>query len=359
MKRLLFIFFALSCIGVVSTFCQNDSVGTNYAIEDTLNEDYGLFDNSDLQEISLRFDITTYKRKKPDTEYLDAVLTYYTSENDSVNKAIKVRSRGVFRRNYCDFPPLLLNFKMKDHITGEFNRIHKLKMVTQCKPGQEDYLLREYLAYKLYNVLTDNSFRVKLLRVSYNNTFKESKPVREFAFVIEPIEFLTERTNSIEVKSTNLGSGNIKPEIMDRMAIFNYMIGNTDWTVRGPHNVIILSQSHSERPDLGLAVPYDFDFSGLVNTNYSTPASHVDIKSVRDRFYLGPCRSEEDFSSALQEFKNKKEEFYKVINTFPYLSERSKKDITGYLNEFYRNFDKRNTIIYNLMSNCKRFFNPI
>jgi hypothetical protein len=143
------------------------------------------------------------------------------------------------------------------------------------------------------------------------------------------------------------------------MAIFNYMIGNTDWTVRGPHNVIILSQGHSERPDLGLVVPYDFDFSGLVNSNYSTPASHVDIKSVRDRFYLGPCRSEEDFSSALQEFANKKEEFYRVIREFPYLSERSKNDMLDYLNDFYIQFDKRNTIVYNLLLNCRRFFNPI
>jgi hypothetical protein len=359
MKRLLLILLALSCTGVVSTFCQNDSVGTNYAVEDTLYENYGLFDNSDLQEISLRFDITTYKRKKPENEYLDAILTYYTNEKDSINKTIKVRSRGIFRRNYCDFPPLLLNFKMKDHITGEFNRIDKLKMVTQCKPGQEDYLLREYLAYKLYNVLTDSSFRVKLLRVSYINTFKESKPVREYAFVIEPLEFLTERTNSIEVKSPTLGSGNIKPEIMDRMAVFNYMIGNTDWSIRGLHNVVVLSQSHSERPELGLVVPYDFDFSGLVNANYSTPAHYVDIKSVRDRFYLGPCRSKEDFQTVLQEFLEKKEELYKVVSEFPYLSERSKKDILNYLNDFYSTFDKRNTIIYNLMSNCKRFFNPI
>lgn len=358
MKVFFTILLTLSDLLALPTFCQNDSIDNNYAIEDTLNEDYGLFDSSDLLEISLRFDITSYTRNRPDKEYLDAILTYYTGEKDSANKTIKVRSRGIFRRTYCDFPPLLLNFRMKDSSKGEFKRINKLKMVTQCKPGHEDYLLKEYLAYKLYNVLTDNSYRVRLLRVNYINTYKKTKPIREFAFVIEPTEFLTERTNSVEVKSSNLGSGNIKPEIMDRMAIFNYMIGNTDWSIHGLHNVVILSQSYSDRPDLGVIVPYDFDFSGLVNTNYSSPASQLDIKSVRDRFYFGPCRSEEVFLTALKEFSDKKEEFYKVIREFPYLGERSKKDIINYLDEFYDKFDKRNTIVYNLLNNCRRFFDP-
>jgi hypothetical protein len=359
MKKFFGIFITLSGFLVLPATAQNNSLDTLYAVADTLHEDFGLFDHDELLDISLRFDITYYKRKKPDKEYLDAILTYHTGEKDSINKSIKVRSRGLTRRTYCNFPPLLLNFRMKDSVKGEFNRIDKVKMVNQCKPGHEEYLLKEYLIYKLYNLLTDNSFRVRLLRVNYINTFRNSKPAREFAFVIEPIEFLAERTNSVEVKSVSLTQGNIKPELMDRMAIFNYMIGNTDWSIKGQHNVKILSQKKSERPDLGVVVPYDFDYSGLVNTDYSVPAEALDIKSVRDRIYQGRCRDEQVFLDALKEFSDRKEEFYKIIREFPYLGEKSKNDMISYLNEFFSKLDKRNTIIYNMLLDCRKFFYPI
>jgi hypothetical protein len=357
MKRITSIIFVLSGLLILPLYSQNDAIDTQYSFTDTLYENIRLFNSDELFEISLRFNITYYKRKKPDEEYLDAILTYHTSEKDSINKAIKVMARGVTRLAICDFPPLLLNFKMTDPIEGEFSRINKLKMVTQCKAGNEIYILKEYLIYKLYNVLTDNSYNVRLLRVNYINTFKQSKPIREFAFAIEPKEALANRTNSVEVKSANLTQKNVKPEMMDRVAIFNYMIGNTDWAVRDQHNVTILAQPGSEIPDLGMIVPYDFDYSGLVNTNYSVPSEGLDIPSVLDRFYLGPCRSEEVFLNALNEFANKKEEFYKIIKEFPYLDEKSKKNMINYLNGFFNEFDENNSIVDNLLKNCK-YLNP-
>jgi len=340
---------------VSPVLCQNDTINTRNSVADTLHENSGLFDSNELLLISLKFDITQYKKKRSDKDYLDAILIYYTSDKDSTVKEIKVRSRGEFRREYCDFPPLLLNFRMKDSTTGEFYHIDKLKMVTQCKPANEEILLKEFLIYKLYNVLTENSFKVRLLRVNYINTFKKSKPVSEYAFVIEPIDLLTRRINSVKVLTTNLTQKNIKPEMMDRMAIFNYMIGNPDWSVPIQHNVLILSQPQSERPDLGIIVPFDFDFSGLVNTNYAIPFEGLRIKTVRERIYLGICREEQVFINALNEFLNKKDEFYKVINEFPYLNERSKKDMISYLDEFYRDFDKRNTIAKKLQIDCMHF----
>jgi hypothetical protein len=355
MKKFISILISLSGFLVLPAFSQNDSIDTRYAVADTLGDNIRLFDSNELLEISLRFDITYFKKKKPVEEYLDAILTYHTSEKDSVNKEIKVRSRGESRLSICDFPPLLLNFKMNDSTGGEFNSINKLKMVTYCKAGNEESILKEYLIYKLYNALTDNSYRVRLLRVNYINTSKESKPVRTFAFVIEPTEVLAKRLNSVEVTSTNLTQKNIKPEMMDRVAIFNYMIGNTDWAVPSNHNILILAQGNADRPNLGMIVPFDFDFSGLVNTDYAAPAEGLGIESVRDRIYIGICRSEEVFLNALQEFSNKKEEFYKVIEEFPYLGERSKKSMISYLDGFFIGFDKRNSIVNSLLNNCKNF----
>lgn len=351
MRSISYIFFCLLFVIGRPAFCQSDSLDIQNAVADTLLENFGLFNSDELLTISLRFDITQYLRKRSDKDYLDAILTYYISDKDSVNKEIKVRSRGEFRQSYCSFPPLLLNFKMKDSIEGEFFKIDKLKMVTHCNAGTEENLLKEFLVYKLYNVLTEVSFRVRLLRVNYIDTFKKRKPIGEYAFVIEPVDLLGQRTNSVEVK-TNLNQKYIKPEMMDRMAIFNYMIGNTDWSVPINHNILILSQAYSERPDLGLIVPFDFDYSGLVNTYYAVPFEGLGIESVRERRYLGICRSKEVFINALGEFLNKKEEFYKVINDFPYLKEKTKKEMIIYLDGFFNLIDQRNTLVYDLLDGC-------
>jgi len=355
MRFIFCIVFALLLFLVRPVFGQNDSIDIQYAVADTLHESFGLFDSDEMLLISLRFDITKYLKKRSDIDYLDAILTYHTGDNDSINREIKVKARGEFRRTYCHFPPLLLNFKMNDSIEGEFSRIDKIKMVTHCKSGSEENLFKEYLIYKLYNVITENSLRVRLLKVNYIDTFKDRKPISEYAFVIEPVDLFGKRTNSVEVKSTKLTQKNIKPEMMDRMAIFNYMIGNTDWSVPIDHNIIVMAQASSDRPDLGMILPYDFDYSGLINTSYAIPYDGLGIKSVLERRYVGICRSKEVFINALNEFAEKKEELYKVINDFPFLKEKSKKRMIIYLDGFFNGIDKRNTLVYNLLEGCLNF----
>jgi hypothetical protein len=334
---------------------QEKQADSLYSVTDTLTEQHELFGSNDPLNISLKFDISRYRWTKSDTEYLKATLTYYINDKDSITKNIKVRSRGTFRRNYCDFPPLMLNFHKKDSSKGEFANIKKLKLVTDCKPGRDDYVLKEYLAYRLYNILTENSFRVRLLRVRYVNTAKQDKSETQFAFVIEPVEMLAKRINAVEIKSKNLTQKNVKPEMMDRAAIFNYMIGNTDWSVPIQHNMLILTQPKSERPDLGVIIPYDFDFSGLVNTNYSSPFPGLKIKTVRERLYLGICRNEETYINALKEFAEKKDAFYREINNFPYLKEKTKLEMISYLEEFFKGINEKNTTAKKLIYDCLKF----
>jgi len=329
MRKVLLFLILLSGIIVEPVFSQNDTIDSPLISVDSLKKDFGLFTSDEILNLSFRFDITQYRRKKPKEEYMNAVLTYHINEKDSLNKEIKLRSRGVMRNEYCDFPPIRLNFGKTEFEKSDLEKIDKLKMVTHCKTGNEDYLLKEYLVYKLYNVLTDNSFRVRLVKVDYINTAKESKPIETYAFLIEPIEFLAERTKSTPIKPTNLTQKNIIPEIMDRMAIFNYMIGNTDWSVPILQNCKVLSVLNINNPGLGVIVPYDFDYSGLVNTDYAIPFEGLNLKSVRERRYLGICRSEDVFINALKEFNDKKEEFYKVINDFPLLSAKTKKEMSG------------------------------
>jgi hypothetical protein len=352
MKKKISILILLSGLLNLTIYGQVTPADTIYVVRDTQNVNTRLFESDKVIDISLKFNLTEYKRMRSNTKYLDAILTYHTSPEDSITKNIKVRARGVVRREICDFPPLLLDFKMKDSAGGEFSGIRKLKLVPTCRTGFEDLILREYLIYKLYNVLTDVSFKVRLLRITYINTFKISKPIVQYGFVIEPIKLLEKRTRSNEIKPPKVTQKNIRPELMNRFAIFNYMIGNTDWSVPIMHNALILAQGISDRPDLGLIVPFDFDYSGFVNAYYAVPFPDLPIQSVRDRYFLGVCRSEEEFQNALKEFLDKKEAFYAIINDFPYLNEKSKKDLIRYLDGFYIKFDKKNTILDDLFRSC-------
>jgi hypothetical protein len=358
MKKLIPVMLFLTVFFLQPLFSQVDSLQAKFAVTDTQDVKVTLFDTDDLFEISLKFDINKYKRVKSDTMYLDAVLTYYINETDSVTKNIKVRARGNIRRTaICDFPPLMLNFQMKDSEGAEFAGINKLKIVPYCKIGYEQYVLKEYLVYKLYNVISDYSLRVRLFKITYLNSVKEKKPVTQYGFAIEPVTLLEKRTKTMELSYSAVNQRTLKPDILDRMAIFNYMIGNTDWSVPIKHNVLLLTETKNAAANENLIVPYDFDYSGLVGADYSVPFESLPIKTVQERLYMAVCRSETEFTNALVEFSEKKDEFYKVINTFPYLSERSRKDMINYLDGFFYGMDKRNSLVKKLLSDCLWFEN--
>jgi hypothetical protein len=355
MNRILFIQVLLTIFIVMPAFSQKDTIDSTSIVVDTLRHDIGLFDKDEILNISLAFDITQYKKKKMKEEYLTAVLTYHINNTDSIKKEIKLKTRGQMRKGICDYPPILLNFKKNDFKNTELSKIDKIKMVTHCERGNEDYLFKEYLIYKLYNVLTDYSFKVRLVKIEYINTAKESKPVKTHAFLVEPIDMLAERTHSLPLNVAKLSQKSVSPEIMDRMAIFSYMIGNTDWSVPIQHNCKFLSSLNLNMAGLAIIVPFDFDYAGLVDTDYAVPFEGLGLASVRDRRYLGICRSEAVFMNAIKEFTDKKEEFFRIINEFPLLKENEKKVMIRYLESFYSRIDKNKTLLYDMQNGCINF----
>jgi hypothetical protein len=351
MKKVVFIFLLHILLASAATG-QNDTIDIHYGTVDSLNKASGLFDSEELMELTLQFDISTFQRKKSSEEYLPALLTCYLSKNDSVTKTIMLRARGNNRKTVCSFPPIRLNFKKAGSSKDKFAKVDKLKMVTHCEPGNLDYTLKEYLAYKLYNVLTEYSYRVRLARIKYINTARNNKAFSEYAFFIEPAEMVCKRLNAVEVENIKLTQRNILPEVMDQMAIFNYMIGNTDWSVPIYHNVTILHKRFAENSNLGIIIPYDFDHAGLINASYALPYEGLRIKSVLERQYLGICRSREVFSDRLKAFTEKKDQFIRVIREFPYLDEKTKKGMIAYLETFYREMNKSKTILYKFTADC-------
>jgi hypothetical protein len=340
MKKIVFTQLVVAVLFAFQLYGQDTGIDSSLAVTDTLFNDFGLFESDDVLNLTLRFDIGEYMRKKPKEEYLKALLTYHINEKDSINKEIRLRSRGISRNSICNFPPITLNFSNEDNEAIEHRKIEKIKVVTHCNSGNEEYLFREYLIYKLYNALTDLSFRVRLVKIDYISTAKSGKVIRTYAFLIEPINMLTERAKVHEVENLKLSQKNIVPEIMDRVSIFNYMIGNTDWSVPKQHNIKIVTNPEEGTNILGGVIPYDFDYSGLVNAHYALPAEPLGLKSVRERRYLGACRSDGQLRERLKQFSDKKSEFYRIINEFQYLTEKDRYRMTWYLEEFFELLDQ-------------------
>jgi len=357
MKKKIFFQFCLVAFIVLPVIGQNVDSLNQTAVQDSTYRSFRLFEEENILEITLRFDLSTYFRTKPKESYLNANITIHLSEQDSVSQDIRLRSRGIFRNSYCVLPPIELNFKNANFGYSDLNRISKLKLVPQCRSGDlnGNYLLREYLCYKLFNVMTDTSFRVRLLTINYIDTEKKRKSLTQYGFLIEPLEMLLARTNAVEVTSDALNQKSIIPRIMDRVAIFNYMIGNYDWSIPGRHNVKVIKSLNFDPSGLGIAIPYDFDWTGLVDADYAIPAENVGTLNVRERLFLGVCRTREVYEKAVVEFNQKKDEFYKVINEFPYLSKKDKKDIILYMDEFYSRLNIKKDLVDYMLSTCKNF----
>jgi hypothetical protein len=356
------IFFQVSVVTLLFfllTVFTND-LTAQPAKPDSIKKSFRLFKDDELIEISLRFDLSTYFRTKPQDVYLKANLTFHLSKSDSISRDIRLRTRGVFRNKFCMFAPIELNIKKANFGYSDLNKISKLKLVPQCSSGRdkEDYVLREYLTYKLFNVLTDTSFRVRLLEVNYIDAEKKKKSVKQYGFFIEPAEMLAARTNSLLIKSVILNQNNIIPKIMDRLALFNYMIGNYDWSVPGQHNVVVLKSKNFDPTGagLGISVPHDFDWTGLVNPSYAIPTEETGIENVRERLFRGVCRDKEVYNKELDVFLERKPEFYRVIEEFPYIEKNVKRDLIHYLDGFFDQLTgKRDRILANLSSTCKKY----
>lgn len=310
----------------------------------------GIFSSDEALNITIKFDVTEYMRKKPD-EYMDAVITFYYTEDDSVSYDIRLRSRGERRREVCAFPPIRLNFKNTNTVYNDIDSMKNIKMVTHCNASSmyDDYVLKEYLIYKMYNLVTEYSYRVRLLRVKYIDTGKREKFYSKFGFLIEPMDVLENRLDVMELESIPFRYENMIPDMMDRMAIFQYMIGNTDWQLVTYHNIKVVKSIDQQK---AIPIPYDFDYSGYVNAAYAVPHEMFPIEDVRQRYFMGACRPDSTYRKIIKEFEENKKNFYAVKDKCELLDERSSRHINDYLDDFF-NLIEKDRLVNIFLYECK------
>jgi antitoxin component of RelBE/YafQ-DinJ toxin-antitoxin module len=230
------------------------------------------FDQEGVINISIESDFKNLVKHKFKDEYQPAILRYSVSDTVTVPRKITIKPRGNMRRSTCYFPPLKLNFPKKEAVLRQIKEFDKMKMVVNCKKGEtsQQYLLSEYYAYKVFNIITDVSFRVNLIEVTYIDTGEKYKSGTSYAYIIESIDQIAKRNNAIPFELKNLSDKYINQECLANIYLFQYLIGNTDWSIPAGHNINMIKSSDplQVKP---LAIPYDFDYAGIVNTNYAVP----------------------------------------------------------------------------------------
>ncbi|MCK5134499.1 MAG: hypothetical protein KAR19_01830 [Bacteroidales bacterium] len=303
---------------------------------DTISTDVDLFNELDPMDITLTFDLKKYQRNKYEGKYLPVHFLYHINDTLSIEKSIRIKVRGEFRRKHCSFAPFWLNIRKADVANQHLQEVKRMKIVTHCRGADEyaDYLLKEYLTYKIYNILSPISFRVRLLRMKYVDTGRKNRVTESWAFMIEPEGMLAERYDALAVKNDQLGMIFMEQETMDLVALFQFMIGNADYSITGRHNVKILGL-----PGFGsegyTPVPYDFDYTGLVNAYYAIPGENLGITSVTERHFLGLCRDVSEYQQVINHMENHRDEILDMINSFPYLGEKQKNEMVSYLEGFF------------------------
>lgn len=249
-----------------------------------------LFDEQSILEMEIIGDLKElFNDVNPqNARYLDIII-YYLHADTSVSLPAKAKTRGNFRcsKSNCKIPPLAIKpQKINDPI---FNTSQRIKLVNPCMNTQraQQHIIKEYYAYRIYNILSDYSFKVRLVKLVYIDRLGKYKNFITYGILVEPVKWLAKRTSTKEIETQGIIQNATYRPVLDVMTMFQYLIGNTDWSVPKLHNIKLLY--HDSLTSI-IPVPYDFDFCGFVNPPYTKPPEIIPISNVKERYYRGNCR---------------------------------------------------------------------
>lgn len=331
------------------------------AQSDTGDAEIGpLFKSHDIMTVRIEAPLTTLMKKQPDEEYLDGTFAYVDNSGQEHTLDLKLQTRGRFRRQKqtCNFSPIRLNFR-KGQVEGtEFAGQDKLKLVTHCQTKRshfEQLLLREYLAYRILQTLTDKSFGARLMRITYVDTDKKGDSMVKYGFVIEDEDGLADRLGLVAYEENRINSADLDGQQASLVSVYEYLIGNTDFSlIVGPadsaccHNIVLFSKGAAPYTP----IPYDFDYSGIVDAPYAEPPPQFKLRNIKERLYRGRCPHNDLLDETFAYFLGKEAEIRGLLDELADLDERNRKQVTDYLDSFFEDISDPQKKERTFISNC-------
>jgi hypothetical protein len=285
--------------------------------------------------LAANFDVVTADRNAKSTKTYPASLTVAGEGGETPAIPVTLRTRGHLRLSpqTCAFPPLSVEFPKKETRDTLFDGQGKLDLITHCQNDNDhdQYVLKEYLAYRLYNLVTPRSFRVRLAQATYVDSRNRRKVASRYAVFIESNDDLARRLEGRALAFPHTVFKNYDGEALTMAMVFEFMIGNTDYSIWGLHNVRQVQTRY--RPLYPII--WDFDGSGLVSAPYVVPDARLGIPSARVRVYRGPCRTLEAFEPTFAAFRAKEAESMALVNSLPGLRPFHREQAAQFLTQFY------------------------
>jgi len=319
-----------------------------------------LFQDDSVIEITITAPIRPLLGHRPDEEYLPGTLSYTEADGRVVEFDIGIRTRGNFRRQkrVCAFPPLRININKSEAQDTLFHQQDKLKLVAHCRDNSERYeqnVIKEYLAYRILNMLTDVSYRTRLARVTYIDSEQKDENRIRYAFFIEHKKRLSARLGLPEISTSRIAAANLEGPYSDLTSLFQFMIGNTDFSpiagAKGEdccHN----STLFGNEGEAIYSVPYDFDMSGLVDAPYAKPNPKFRIKRVTQRLYRGRCAYVDNLEVSLKLLQDNREAIYGLIEQQEQLQDSTRQKVRKYVDRFFEVIDEPKRVQREISSQC-------
>ena len=295
------------------------------------------FEEDAMVNATLEMDLKDLLAKKAKERFLPGQLTLTFKDGKSVTEKVEASARGNFRRETCYMPGLKVNFR-KDS-TSSLYKFKELKLSNGCSSGDDpgQLVIKEYLVYKIYNVLTNMSLRVRLMNLSFKDVSGKRKPYTQYAFLIEDVDDMAKRNKMIEVEGVLFNTEQTNRDQMTLVTLFEYLIGNTDWSVPAYHNVKLIG-SKDDKSIRPYVVAYDFDICGFVDPPYATIDEQLQdkISNVRERLNRGFPRTMEELKTTVKLFNDKKEQILNLVKNNEYLKAKEKSTAVSYIEDFYK-----------------------
>jgi len=295
------------------------------------------FEEESMVETKIEMDLKDLLGKKQKGRFLPATITMKFPDGKEVSQKIEASARGNFRRETCYMPGLKLDFS-KDS-TGPLAKFKGIKLSNSCNMGDDagQLAIKEFLVYKIYNLLTDKSLRVRPMKVSFVDITGKRKSYTQFGFFLEDVDDMAKRNGMVEVEGVKFNTEVTNRDQMTLVALFQYLIGNTDWSVPAYHNIKLIApkDDNSVRP---YVVAYDFDICGLVDPPYATIDEQLQalISDVKERLNRGYKRSMEELKITIQIFNDKKEQIINLFKNSELLNTKVKNQAVSYIEDFYK-----------------------
>lgn len=315
-----------------------------------------LFAASDPIHIVIQAPIPALARKRSSDAAIEGTLT----DPGGQPLPISLTLRGITRRasDICQFPPLKVEFSTPPGANSLFSGQKKLKLVTHCRnaPSFQQYVLLEYSAYRMYNLLTPYSFRVRLANIDYRDS-NGAPIVSRIGYFLEDLGDVARRNGMQQTHAPQkFDMTALSPPDAARYALFQHMIANHDWSMRaGPagkdccHNAELIGPLA-----LGsvVPIPYDFDFSGYVNAPYATPPDVLGINNVRQRFYRGYCVHNNEVLAAARQMRELRPQMIAAVTSTPGLEPSTQGRAIAFLDGFFADISSDASVSERLLKRC-------